>query len=68
MRPENSTADSDSASTRYSAPRAELLHVLMLPDLDRVGAIQTYWGNPAAREFGELPIDDEETGRCGRCS
>jgi hypothetical protein len=26
------------------APRAELLHVLMLPDFDRVGAIQSYWG------------------------
>ena len=27
------------------APRAELLRVLMLPDFDRVGAIQTYWSN-----------------------
>ena len=42
------------------AARAELLHVLTLPDFDRVGAIQTYWGNPATRTFGELLIDCEE--------
>lgn len=42
------------------APGAELLHVLMLPDFDRVGAIQSYWGNPATRTFGELLIDCEE--------
>jgi len=27
-------------------PRAELLYILTLPDFDRVGAIQSYWGNP----------------------
>ena len=32
----------------------------MLPDLDRVGAIQSYWGNPATRTLGELPIGCEE--------
>jgi hypothetical protein len=37
-----------------------LLHVLTLPDLDRVGAIQSYWGNPKTRAFGELLIDYEE--------
>jgi len=42
------------------APRAELLHVLTLPDFDRVGAIQSYWGNPETRTFGELLIDCEE--------
>jgi hypothetical protein len=42
------------------APRAELLHVLTLPDFDRVGAIQSYWGNPETRNFGELLIDCEE--------
>ena len=31
------------------APRAELLHVLMLPDFKRVGMIQSYWGNRATR-------------------
>jgi hypothetical protein len=33
------------------APRAELLHVLMLPDFDRVDAIGSYWGNPKTRIF-----------------
>ena len=42
------------------AARSELLHVLTLPDFDRVGAIQTYWGNPDTRTFGELLIDCEE--------
>jgi hypothetical protein len=42
------------------APRAELLHVLMLPDLERVGMIQSYWGKPATRIFAELLIDCEE--------
>jgi hypothetical protein len=42
------------------ALRAELLHVLLLPDLERVGAIQSHWGNPATRTFGELLIDCEE--------
>ena len=43
-----------------SAPRAELLHVLMLPDFDRVDRIGSYWGNPATRTFVELLIDCEE--------
>ena len=34
------------------APRAELLHVLMLPDFDRADAIGFYWGNPKTRTFG----------------
>ena len=38
------------------APRAELLHVLTLPDLERVGAIQSYRGNPGTRTFAELLI------------
>jgi hypothetical protein len=29
------------------APRAELLHVLMLPDFERVDRIGSYYGNPA---------------------
>ena len=32
----------------------------MLPDFDRVGAIQTYWANPATRTLAELLIDCEE--------
>jgi hypothetical protein len=42
------------------APRAELLHVLMLPDFDRADVIGSYWGNPKTRAFGELLIDCEE--------
>ena len=41
------------------APRAELLHVLMLPDFDRTDAIGAYWG-PPTRTFAELLIDCEE--------
>jgi hypothetical protein len=32
----------------------------MLPDLERVGVIQSYWGNSATRSFGELLIDCED--------
>ena len=42
------------------APRAELLHVLMLPDFDRADRIGSYWGNPKTRAFAELLIDCEE--------
>jgi hypothetical protein len=49
------------------APRAELLHVLMLPDFDRADAIGSYWGNPKTRTFAELLIDARRTESCGRC-
>jgi hypothetical protein len=42
------------------APRAEPLHVLMLPDFDRVDRIGEFWGHPETRTFGELLIDLEE--------
>jgi hypothetical protein len=42
------------------APRAELLHVLMLPAFERADAIGAYWGNPKTRTFAELLIDCEE--------
>jgi hypothetical protein len=42
------------------APRAELLHVLMLPDFDRVDWIGEFYGNPKTRTFAELLIDAEE--------
>jgi hypothetical protein len=42
------------------APRAELLHVLMLPDFERADAIGSYWGHSETRTFGELLIDLEE--------
>jgi len=42
------------------APRAELLHVLMLPDLERADRIGEFYGNPKTRTFAELLIDCEE--------
>ena len=42
------------------AARAELLHVLMLPDFDRADRIGSYWGDPKTRTFAELLIDCEE--------
>jgi hypothetical protein len=42
------------------AARAELLHVLRLPDLDRVERIGEFWGHPETRSFAELLIDCEE--------
>jgi hypothetical protein len=42
------------------APRAELLHVLTLPDFDRADRIGEFWGNPRTRTFAELLIDCEE--------
>jgi hypothetical protein len=42
------------------APRAELLHVLMLPDFERADRIGEFWGYPETRTFGELLIDCEE--------
>jgi hypothetical protein len=40
--------------------RAELFHVLRLPDFDRADAIGTFWGHPETRTFAELLIDCEE--------
>jgi hypothetical protein len=42
------------------APRAELLHVLMLPDFERADRIGEFWGNPKTRTFAEFLIDCEE--------
>ena len=42
------------------APRAELLHVLMLPDFDRADRIGEFWGYPQSRSFAELLIECEE--------
>ena len=45
---------------RGRAPRAELLHVLMLPDLDRAERVGEFWSYPQSRTFAELLIDCEE--------
>jgi hypothetical protein len=42
------------------APRAELLHVLMLPDFERADRIGEFWGYPESRAFAEVLIDCEE--------
>ena len=42
------------------ARRAELLHVLMLPDFERADRIGEFWGYPKSRTFAELLIDCEE--------
>jgi hypothetical protein len=35
------------------APRAELLHVLMLPDFERAERIGEFWSYPQSRTFAE---------------
>ena len=42
------------------APRAEPLHVLMLPDFERVERIGEFWSYPQSRSLAELLIDCEE--------
>jgi hypothetical protein len=42
------------------APRAEPLHVLVLPDFDRADRIGAFWGYPESRAFAELLIDCED--------
>jgi hypothetical protein len=42
------------------ALRAELLHVLMLPDFERADRIGEFWGLPAESHLAELLIDCEE--------
>jgi hypothetical protein len=44
----------------HPAARAELLHVLMLPDFERADRIGEFWGYPQSRAFAELLIDCEE--------
>ena len=47
------------------APRAELLHALMLPNFERADRIGEFWGYPETRTFAELLIDLEKIGRRG---
>jgi hypothetical protein len=48
-------------------PRAELLHVLMLPDLERAERIGEFSSYSQSRIFAELLIDCEEDGRSVQC-
>lgn len=45
------------------APRAELLHVLTLPDYERAGRIGEFFQDPQTRNFAELLIDAEKDPR-----
>ena len=47
------------------APRAELLHVHMLPDFERADRIGEFWSYPESRAFAELVLDWEEDRTCG---
>jgi hypothetical protein len=41
--------------------RAILLHVLKLPDLERVRSIGEFYGDPRTRTFAQLLVDLEES-------
>ena len=43
-----------------AAPRAGLLHVLILPEFERADRIGEFWGYSENRAFAELLIDREE--------
>jgi len=43
------------------APRAVLLHVLMLPDHQRASRIGEFFGDPRTQTFAQLLIDLEES-------
>jgi hypothetical protein len=51
---------SDRLDALPPAARAELLHVLMLPDFERAARIGEFWSYPQSRTFAELLIDCEE--------
>jgi hypothetical protein len=42
------------------APRADLLHVLLLPDFERADRIGEFWSYPQSRAFAKLLIDCED--------
>ena len=58
--PENERALRERLDTLGPAPRAELLHVLMLPDFERADRIGEIWSHPESRAFAGLLIDCEE--------
>ena len=52
--------NSEPASTPSAPRRAELLHVLMLPDFERADRIGEFWSYPQSRTFADLLTDCEE--------
>lgn len=38
------------------AVRADLLHLLILSDLERAERIGEFWSNPEPREFGDMQV------------
>jgi hypothetical protein len=60
MRPDQERRLRERLDALGPAPRAELLHVLMLLDFDRADRIGEFWGYPDSRAFAELLIDCEE--------
>ena len=60
MRPELERRLRERLDALGLAPRAELLHVLMLPDFERPDRIGEFWSYPESRTFAELLIDCEK--------
>jgi hypothetical protein len=60
LRPFPGSPSLNASSALGPAPRAELLHVLMLPDFERADRIGEFWGYPESRAFAELLISCEE--------
>ena len=46
---------------RSPEARAILLHVLKLPNLERVRSIEEFYGDPRTRTFAQLLVDIEES-------
>jgi CRISPR/Cas system-associated exonuclease Cas4 (RecB family) len=60
MRPELARRLQERLDALPPAARAELLHVLMLPDFERAARIGEFWSYPQSRTFAELLLDCEE--------
>jgi hypothetical protein len=43
------------------APRAELLHILMLPDFERVDRFGEFWSYPESRAFAAMSLSTSES-------
>ena len=64
MRPDQlETRLRERLNTLGPAPRAELLHVLMLPDFEHPTGSESSGATPEGRAFAELLIDCEEDRR-----